>query len=136
MRCGTSRVLLWRGPALAEVAYLEFAQPEVRRLEELRLVALEAWVDAGLQLGEHGAVIAELESLVADHPGRERLAAQLMLALYRCGRQADALGMYARTRAYLSGELGLEPGPALRRLQAEILDQAPALQQFSVTVDG
>ncbi len=119
---------LWRGPALAEVAYQEFAQPEIRRLEELRLVALEAWVDAELQLGEHAAVIAELESLVVNHPARERLAAQLMLALYRCGRQADALDIYTRTRAYLSGELGLEPGPALRSLQTEILAQSPDLQ--------
>ena len=120
---------LWRGPALAAVAYAEFAQPEIRRLEELRLSAHEARVDAELRLGGHGGPIGELEALVAAHPGRERVAAQLMLALYRGGRQGDALDVYARTRAYLSGELGLEPGPALRCLQAEILAQSPALQR-------
>jgi DNA-binding SARP family transcriptional activator len=118
---------MWRGPALADVAYDEFAQPEIRRLEELRLAALEARVDCELRLGEHGGVIGELEALVAAHPGRERLAAQLMLAMYRCGRQGDALEVYARTRAYLSGELGLEPGPALQALQREILEQSATL---------
>jgi DNA-binding SARP family transcriptional activator len=122
---------MWRGPALAEVAYHEFAQPEVRRLEELRLAALEARLDLELGLGEHGALIGELEALVAEHPGRERFAAQLMLALYRCGRQGDALDAYARTRTYLSRELGLEPGPALRGIQAEILAQSPGLQLAS-----
>jgi DNA-binding SARP family transcriptional activator/class 3 adenylate cyclase len=122
---------MWRGPALAEVAYHEFAQPEVRRLEELRLAALEARLDVELALGEHGALIGELEGLVAEHPGRERFAAQLMLALYRCGRQGDALEAYARTRAYLSRELGLEPGPALQGIQAEILAQSPGLQWVS-----
>lgn len=119
---------MWRGPALAQVTYKEFAQPEIRRLEELRLAALEARVDCELQLGEHGGLVGELESLVAAHPGRERLAAQLMVALYRCGRQGNALDVYTRTRAYLSGEQGLEPGPTLRTLQAEILAQSPALQ--------
>jgi len=122
---------LWRGPALAAVAYAEFAQREIRRLEELRLSVHEARVDAELRLGGHGGLIGELEALVAAHPGRERLAAQLMLALYRGGRQGDALDVYARTRAYLSGELGLEPGPALHGLQAEILAQSPALQRVS-----
>jgi DNA-binding SARP family transcriptional activator/class 3 adenylate cyclase len=122
---------MWRGPALAEVAYQEFAQSEVRRLEELRLAALEARLDLELGLGEHGAMIGELEALAAEHPGRERFAAQLMLALYRCGRQGDALDVYARTRTYLSGELGLEPGPALRGIQAEILAQSPELQLTS-----
>jgi DNA-binding SARP family transcriptional activator len=122
---------MWRGPALGTVAYEQFAQPEIRRLEELRLAALEARVDCELQLGEHGGVIGELEALVIAHPGRERLAARLMLALYRCGRQGEALEVYARTRAYLSGELGLEPGPELRALQAEVLGQSPALQPVS-----
>jgi len=122
---------MWRGPALADVAYEEFAQPEIRRLEELRLAALEARVDCQLQLGEHGGVIGELEALVVAHPGRERLAGQLMLALYRCGRQGEALEVYARTRAYLSGELGLEPGPALQTVQAHILAQSPMLQPVS-----
>ncbi|MGH8732053.1 MAG: BTAD domain-containing putative transcriptional regulator, partial [Burkholderiales bacterium] len=119
---------MWRGPAFAGVAYEEFAQPEVLRLEELRLAAVETCTQCELQLGEHSALVGELEALLVVHPGRERLAEQLMLALYRCGRQGDALDAYARTRAYLSGELGLEPGPALRSLQADILAQAPALQ--------
>ena len=122
---------LWRGPVLAEVAYEAFAQPEIRRLEELRLGALEARVDCDLRLGEEGGLIGELEALVAAHPGRERLAAQLMLALYRGGRQADALDVYARTRAYLSSELGLTPGPALQTMQVEILAQSPALQRVA-----
>jgi DNA-binding SARP family transcriptional activator/tetratricopeptide (TPR) repeat protein len=119
---------MWRGPALAEVAYEEFAQPEIRRLEELRLAALETRIEAELRLGEDSGLIGELEVLVAAHPGRERLAGQLMLALYRCGRQGEALDVYARTRAYLSSELGLEPGPALRTLQDGILSQSPVLQ--------
>jgi predicted ATPase/DNA-binding SARP family transcriptional activator len=119
---------LWRGPALADVAHREFAQPEIRRLDELRLTALEARIDAELRLAEHTGLVGELEVLVAAHRGRERLAGQLMLALYRCGRQAEALEVYARTRAYLSGELGLEPGPALQAIQAGILAQSPALQ--------
>jgi DNA-binding SARP family transcriptional activator len=118
---------MWRGPALTALAYEEFAQPEIRRLEELRLTALEARVDCELQLGEHRALVGELEGLVAAHPGRERPVAQLMLALYRCGRQGDALEIFARTRAYLSVELGLEPGPALKALQRGILEQAPSL---------
>ncbi len=120
---------LWRGPALAEVAYEDWAQAEIRRLEELHLAAVEMRMEAGLRLGEQDALIVELEALVAAHPGRERLAGQLMLALYRCGRQGDALEVFARTRAYLSSELGLEPGPALRTLQAEILAQSPALEK-------
>jgi DNA-binding SARP family transcriptional activator/tetratricopeptide (TPR) repeat protein len=119
---------MWRGPALAEVAYAEFAQPEIRRLEELRLAALEAWVEARLRLGMHGETIGELEALVTAHAGREHLAGQLMVALYRCGRQGDALDVYTRTRTYLAAELGLEPGPALQALRADILAQSPALQ--------
>ncbi len=119
---------LWRGPALAEVSYEEFAQPEIRRLEELRLKALEARIDCDLQLGRHDDLIGELQAFIAAHPERERLAAQLMLALYRCGRQSEALETYVRTRAHLAIELGLEPGPALQALQADILAQSPRLQ--------
>ncbi|HEY0345719.1 MAG TPA: BTAD domain-containing putative transcriptional regulator [Solirubrobacteraceae bacterium] len=119
---------IWRGRPLAEVADEEFAQAEIRRLEELRLSALEARVESELQLGEHAALVGELEALVAAHPARERLAAQLMLALYRGGRQGDALEVFARTRAVLSGEPGLEPGPALQALQAKVLAESPALQ--------
>lgn len=119
---------LWRGPALAEVGYEEFAQPEIRRLEELHLTAVEARIEADQRLGDHATLVGELEALVAVHPDRERLTGQLMLALYRCGRQRHALEVYARTRAYLSADLGLEPGPALQALQADILVHSPALQ--------
>jgi predicted ATPase/class 3 adenylate cyclase len=119
---------LWRGPPLAEVAFDDFAQAEVRRLEELRLVALETGIDANLQLGRHVEVIAELEGLVAERPNREHLAGLLMLALYRAGRQGDALETYQRTRAHLASELGLEPGPALKALQIGILEQAAGLK--------
>jgi predicted ATPase/DNA-binding SARP family transcriptional activator len=112
---------LWRGPALADVAYETFAQEAIRRLEELRLVALEKRIAADLQLDADAPVTGELEALVAAHPRRERFAEALMLSLYRCGRQADALDVYQRVRAHLAGELGLEPGPGLRRAQAAIL---------------
>jgi DNA-binding SARP family transcriptional activator len=119
---------LWRGPPLPEVAYRPFAQAEIRRLEEMRLTALEARIDAELQLGRHAALIGDLEALVLAHPEREGLAGSLMLALYRSGRQADALAAYQRTRGYLATELGLEPAPALQRLQSQILQQAPQLE--------
>jgi len=118
---------LWRGPALAELGYEDWAQAEIRRLEELRFAALEARVDADLRAGKHAALIGELELLVASHPTRERLAAQLMIALYRCDRQADALNVYQRTRTTLNTELGLEPGNALKALHVQILTQAPSL---------
>ncbi len=118
---------IWRGCALASVAAEPFAQPEIRRLEELRVAALEMRTECEMQLGEHSELIGELEALAGAHPGRARLAGQLMLALYRCGRQGDALDVYARTRTYLSGELGLEPGPVLKTLQHDILRQSPAL---------
>jgi DNA-binding SARP family transcriptional activator len=118
---------LWRGAPLADVAYEPFAQGEIARLEEQRLVALEARVEADLAVGRHGELVGELQRLVTAFPVRERLAAQLMLALYRCGRQGEALGVYAQTRTHLSDEMGLEPGPALRALQRDILEQATAL---------
>jgi DNA-binding SARP family transcriptional activator len=118
---------LWRGPPLAEVAFEDYAQSEIRRLEELRIRALECWIDAELALGRHAEVIGELESLLIEAPTREHTAGQLMLALYRCGRQADALDVYQRVRAALAQDLGLEPGPALRALQVEILEQAASL---------
>jgi predicted ATPase/DNA-binding SARP family transcriptional activator len=119
---------LWRGPALADVAFEDFAQAEIRRLEEVRLVALETRVEADLQLGRHVEVVGELEGLLAEQPTRERFAGQLMTALYRSGRQNEALEVYQRARTRLAEELGLEPGPTLKALQAQILDQAPALQ--------
>src|SRR5262245_11682451 len=112
---------LWRGPALAEFAFDDFAQAEIRRLEELRLVAREERIDADLELGRHADVIGELEGLVRDHPLRETFRKQLMLALYRAGRQAEALEVYQDARARFIDELGIEPGPELKRLQSEIL---------------
>jgi predicted ATPase/DNA-binding SARP family transcriptional activator len=120
---------LWRGPPLAEVAFEDFAQAEIRRLEELRLSALETRIDAHLQLGLHGELIGELEAVLAEQPTRERLAGQLMTALYRCGRQADALEVYQRTRTHLAEELGLEPGPGLKTIQEQVLSHNPALSE-------
>ena len=120
---------LWRGPPLAEVAYEDFAQGDIRRLEELRRAALETRIDAELRLGRHRELIGELGRLLAEHPTCERLSAQLMLALYRSDRQADALKVYDRTRTQLSAQLGLEPGPTLKALQAAILEHAPSLNE-------
>jgi YVTN family beta-propeller protein len=118
---------LWRGPVLANLADYAFTRPEAARLEELRLAALEARIDADLALGRHDALTAELDGLVRDHPLRERLHGQLMLALYRCGRQADALATYRRARDLLAGELGIDPGEPLRRLHIAVLGHDPAL---------
>jgi DNA-binding SARP family transcriptional activator len=118
---------LWRGPALAEFTYQPFAQREITTLEELRLAAVEERVEADLTLGRHGQLVAELEALVAAHPFRERLRGQLMMALYRAGRQAEALAVYLNAREALAGELGIEPGPELRQLEGAILRQDPAL---------
>jgi DNA-binding SARP family transcriptional activator len=118
---------LWRGPPLAEFAFEDFAQAEIRRLEELRLVALGERIEADLDLGRHGDVVGELEALVREHPLRETFCRQLMLALYRSGRQAEALDAYADARTRFVEELGIEPGPELRRLQAEILRQDAAI---------
>ena len=117
---------LWRGPALADVADEPFAQAEAARLEERRLAALEERIDADLDAGRHDAVAAELEALVAAEPHRERLRGQQMLALYRAGRQTDALDAYREARAALD-ELGLEPSPRLRRLEQQILQHDPVL---------
>ena len=118
---------LWRGRPLPEVAFEDFAQADIRRLEELRLSALETRIDADLRLGRHGELIAELETLLDQDPTRERLAGQLMTALYRSGRQADALEVFQRTRCQLADELGLEPGPSLKAVQQQVLSQDPAL---------
>lgn len=123
-----SALALWRGPALSDLAYESFAQTEIARLEELRLAALEERIEADLALGRHAEVVAELESLVARHPLRERLHGQLMRALYLSGRQAEALEAYQAARRTLSDELGLEPSPALQRLERSILEQDPALE--------
>jgi YVTN family beta-propeller protein len=109
------------------VAYETFAQPEIARLEEQYTAAVEQRIDTDLALGRHAEVVPELEGLVAEHPLRERLRAQLMIALYRCGRQADALEVYNAGRETLRDELGVEPGPELRELQMAILRQDPGL---------
>ncbi len=130
---------LWRGPALGDLAYEPFARPEAERLEEQRLAALEERIEAELALGRHAALIGELESLSREHPLRERLRGQLMLALYRCGRQAEALEAYRKTRHHLLDELGIDPSPALRRLEQAILRQDPALElsgQLPADEDG
>jgi DNA-binding SARP family transcriptional activator/tetratricopeptide (TPR) repeat protein len=119
---------LWRGPALADVELGDALHGEVARLEELRLRATEDRIDADLALGDHAAVVPELEALVAEHPLRERLRAQLMLALYRSGRQADSLAVYRDTRRVLLDELGIDPGRELRELEGRILAQDPGLQ--------
>jgi DNA-binding SARP family transcriptional activator len=118
---------LWRGDPLAEFAYDRFAQLEIGRLEELRLTAFEDRIDADLALGRHAAVVGELETLVAEHPLRERLRAQLMVALYRSGRQAEALEAYQAARRTLVDELGIDPGRALQELERSILLQDSSL---------
>jgi predicted ATPase/DNA-binding SARP family transcriptional activator len=118
---------LWRGAPLADLSWEPFAQSEIMRLEELRVAALEERIDADLALGRHGQVVAELERLVGDQPMRERFRAQLMLALYRSGRQADALAVYQRARRTFVDELGIEPSESLRRLERAILAHDPSL---------
>jgi DNA-binding SARP family transcriptional activator/DNA-binding beta-propeller fold protein YncE len=118
---------LWRGPALAGLPS-EALRREAERLEELRLQVLENRLEADLRRGRHREVVPELQALVAERPFRERLRAQLMLALYRSGRQGDALGLYRETRRVLVEELGMEPGQELRRLEQAILMDDPALQ--------
>jgi DNA-binding SARP family transcriptional activator/tetratricopeptide (TPR) repeat protein len=119
---------LWRGAPLADLAFEPFAQSEIARLEELRLAALEERIDATLALGRHADVVGELEALVAGHPLRERLRAQLMLALYRSRRQAEALSAYQAARHALVDELGIEPSPELQELERRILRQDPSLE--------
>jgi DNA-binding SARP family transcriptional activator len=126
----------WRGPPLADVQDAPFAAAEASRLEELRLAALEDRVDADLDLGRHEDLITELRTLVDRHPLRERLRARLMVALYRSGRQAEALAVYRDGRRRLVEELGVEPGPALRELEAAILRQDPTLTTPSPSGNG
>ena len=118
---------LWRGSPLADVAFESFAQAEIARLEELRLVALEDRIDLRLADGDHAYVVVELERLVGEHPFRERLVGLLMLALYLSGRQSEALDVYRNCRQRLVDDLGLEPGLALRDLERAILDHRVAL---------
>ena len=119
---------LWRGTPLADFTYEPFAQNEIRRLEELRLATVEERIAAELELERHAELTSELEALVAAHPQRERLRGQLMLALYRSGRQTEALQAYQDARRMLVDELGIEPGPELQRLNASILRQESSLE--------
>ena len=119
---------LWRGSPLADVALVEGVQAEVRRLEQLRLSAVMDRVDADLALGAGGELVGELEALVDAEPFQERPRAQLMRALYRAGRQADALALYRRTSELLRDELGLEPSRALQELEQQMLLHDPALE--------
>jgi predicted ATPase/DNA-binding SARP family transcriptional activator len=119
---------LWRGPPLADFAFASFAQAAIGRLEELRLACLEERIEAELALGRHPELAGELEALVEQQPLRERLHAQRLLALYRSGRQAEALAAYQQARRLLVDELGIEPSPALQRLEQQILNQDEALE--------
>lgn len=124
---------LWRGPALAEFAAEPFAQPESARLEELHTAALESRLDADLALGRHRAVVSELEALAGQHPLREHLRSQHMLALYRSGRHAEALSSYQTFRLMLADELGMEPSASLREFERQILQQDTSLDLAAQT---
>jgi DNA-binding SARP family transcriptional activator len=119
---------LWGGTALADFAYDPFAQATITRLEELRLTALERRIEADLALGRHAELVGELEVLTHEHPLRERFRRQLMLALYRAGRQAEALATYQDARRELVDQLGIDPSPSLQELERAILRQEPALE--------
>lgn len=130
-RAGTllsDAITLWRGRPLGDLADEPFAATEIARLEEQRLAALEARLEADLAAGRHAVVVGDLAKLAAEHSTREGLAGLHMRALYRCGRQAEALEVYRRTRAVLVAEIGVEPGPELRRLHDAILQQDAALE--------
>jgi DNA-binding SARP family transcriptional activator len=127
---------LWRGSALADFTFESFAQSEIRRLEGLHASALEDRIDADLEAGRHNELIGELESLIEAHPLRERLRSQLMLALYRSGRQAESLQLYHETRSALVEELGVEPGRPLQELFARLLRQDPGLELGATPESG
>ena len=132
----TQALALWRGPPLADFTYEPFAQGAIARLDELRLGAREELIEAQLAAGRHEQVVSELEFLIREHPFRERPRGQLMLALYRCGRQAQALEAFQEARRTLVEELAVEPGEALRELEQAILRHDPALQAPSVRSSG
>ncbi|MET0865976.1 MAG: FxSxx-COOH system tetratricopeptide repeat protein [Nakamurella sp.] len=127
---------LWRGPALVEFAGLPFATPEITRLEEIRLATLGARVEADLVLGRHAELVGELEAQVAAHPLHEQLHQQLILSLYRSGRQAAALEAFRRARGLLSDELGVDPGRPLQELEAAILAHDPALDWVPIRINS
>ena len=118
---------LWRGPALADLRDAPFAESEVVHLEEDRLLAEEDAFDLELELSRHQQIVSDLEERVRTHPTRERFWGQLMVALYRSDRQADALTAYGRARGRLADELGIDPGEALRQLEVAVLRQDPSL---------
>ncbi|WP_229789084.1 BTAD domain-containing putative transcriptional regulator [Thermopolyspora flexuosa] len=127
-RAGLETALgLWRGTPYADFADQPWAEAEVTRLSELHLVARERYADAGLRLGLHAETVPDLEALTNEHPLREEGWRLLALALYRCGRQGDALAALRRARAILAEELGIDPGPALRKMETDILNQDPGL---------
>jgi len=119
---------LWRGAPLADVSDEPFAQPQIARLNELRIGITEDRIEADLALGRHADVVSELGALVAAHPLRERLYQLLMVALYRCGRQSEALAVYQKARRVLVDELGIEPSPPLQRVERAILEQDASLE--------
>jgi DNA-binding SARP family transcriptional activator/tetratricopeptide (TPR) repeat protein len=127
---------LWRGPAFGDLRYEAFVQAEAGRLEELRLACVEGRIDSELEQCRHGALVGELEALVVEHPLRERLRGQLIVALYRSGRQAEALAQYQATRKMLSEELGLDPSPELRELERMILAHDRRLALPGLAAEG
>ena len=126
---------LWRGPPLAEFQDDAFARDEIRRLEELRLLARELLLETEIALGRHAEAVPELETLIREHPLRENLRRLLILALYRSGRQADALAAYRDTRTTLLDQLGLDPSESLQALETAILNHDPALEPTALVVD-
>jgi DNA-binding SARP family transcriptional activator len=128
-------LVLWRGRPLEDLAFEPSLDADIARLEELRLTVLENRIDADLEAGHANGIVGELEALIAAHPLRERLRGQLILALYRDGRQAEALEVYRETRRVLADELGLDPSPALRELERAILQQDPALGTTPIRTD-
>jgi DNA-binding SARP family transcriptional activator len=126
---------LWRGPPLEDLAFEPALEGDIARLDALHLTVLENRIDADLEAGNHAGLVGELEALIAQHPLRERLRGQLILALYRSGRQAEALEVYRETRRLLAEELGLEPSPELRELERAILQQDPALRANVASTD-
>jgi DNA-binding SARP family transcriptional activator len=127
----TEALALWRGRPLPDFAYQRFAQVEIARLEDERLASVEEHIEQELAAGRHASLTAELEALIAENPLRERLRAQLMLALYRSGRQSEALETYQDARRLLVDELGIEPARPLRELEKAILQQEPSLDLVS-----
>jgi DNA-binding SARP family transcriptional activator len=127
---------LWRGPPLADFTYEPWAQAAIGRLEELRLACVEARIEADLALAHHAELVGELQGLIGQHPLRERLRGQLILALYRAGRQAEALEAYQDARRTLVEELGIDPTPALQQLEKKVLTHDPSLDRVPMTTEA